>query len=142
MLKKIAIILASIILFVCVMNTTNLFAATSEYRVEFIGEQESSYGYYPFSLYRDSSTYCWMCNDGQSEWPADYIFEFYVPGSYNLDEGRLKITGVNSAGDCYIRGSVAARIYSDDTIRACIGYNWAFICAGFPRLYDVAIWID
>lgn len=133
MLKKMAIVLVGIFVSIFVMGSMNLTAAQS-YKVVQIKEQLNSWGYYPRSIYSDSDCMC-----GQ-DWPHDYIFEFYVPGAYNK-RNDLKITTTNNTSSCYINNYVSARVYSNDVIKACVGYWTAFLCrTTSPSRYDVAIW--
>lgn len=118
-------------------------AVTDTYTVEFIEETTGSGGYYPTSVFRDSSSYGWMCNSGSWEWPADWIIQYYVPNSYsNLSD--LRIRGTNTYASCYITDSTAARVYSDNDIRACFGYWRVWDCTWTtgPTAYESLIWIQ
>lgn len=130
-MKKIAIVLAGIFVLVCALNVKNV-SAEPHHEVVQIKEQLNSWGYYPNSIYRDSSCMC------GSDWPADYVFEFYVPNSY-ANRGKLKITTTNNTSSCYINNYVNARVYTNDIIKACVGY-WSVRFCGKPNRYDVAIW--
>ncbi|MFH1187404.1 MAG: hypothetical protein V1688_00920 [bacterium] len=142
MIKKMVRILAGILFLIFAMNATSLIAATPDYIVVSIPEERpgDGRGYYPKSLYRDSSCMC-----GKDLTGADYIFEFYVPGSFNSvypkKLNKLRITGTNKLADCYIPDKVSARVYKNDTIRACIGYLSVVWCAYVPYRNDVAMWM-
>lgn len=116
---------------------------TNPYTVEQIEETTGSGGYYPSSINRDSSTYDWMCNASVPESPADYVAQFYVPNSYN-NLSRLKIRGTHSFASCYITNPTAARVYSDNYIRACYGYWTVYFCTlgTAPTTYESVIWIQ
>lgn len=96
-------------------------------------------GYQPYSIYRDSASLGWMC--GKHWWEqADYVFEYRVPGAF-ANRARLKIRGLNSAGNCYVKNPTMARIYTDDTIRACVGCLSINLCSLYPKKYDTAVLI-
>lgn len=117
-------------------------AVTGTYKVQFIPERKSDSGYYPITFYRDSSAYGWMCNDGAPEEFADVIAQFHVPGAYS-DLSSLRIYGTSPIGSCIINDPTAARVYSDDDIRACIGYHHVFFCTlGNFTVYssDMKMW--
>jgi len=122
---------------------TMALSATTSHVVEFIEEVSGSGGYYPSSIFRDSSTYGWMCNNGSPEGYPDYIAQFYVPNSY-ANRSRLKIRGVNSFASCYINNPTAARVYTDNSIRACYGYWSVYFCVlgSSPTTYESLIWIQ
>ncbi|MFH1188011.1 MAG: hypothetical protein V1688_04105 [bacterium] len=124
----------AVLLAVGVAFSSSLSAAP-DYIVERIEKESSSRGYYPQSIYRDSSCMC------GKDLVADYIFEFYVPNSFkNLK--NLRITTTNLPAACYlVRGYVDARVYPNDTIRACVGFNLVLGCGIVPYRGDVAIWI-
>lgn len=116
---------------------------TTSYTVEMIEEATGSGGYYPSTIFRDSSSSGWMCNSGKSETPADYVAQFNVPKSYS-NLSRLRIRGTNSFASCYIKNPTAARVYSDNSIRACYGYWEVFFCvlAHKPATYESVIWVQ
>ncbi len=116
---------------------------TDTYVVEFIEETSGSGGYYPYSIFRDAEAYGWMCNGGSSEWPADFIAQYYVPNSYS-NRSSLRIRGTNAYASCYISNSTASRVYSDNDIRACFGYWTIFFCVWpyEPTTYESVIWIE
>lgn len=117
------------------------WAITDTYSVEFIEETSGSGGSYPSSIYRDSSSYGWMCNNGSSENPADYIAQYNVSGAYS-NRSSLRIRGTNSFASCYISDPTASRVYSDDDIRACFGYWTVYFCTlgTGPMTYESVIW--
>lgn len=135
-MKNIARILASIFVLIIATGSMNL-AVAQDYKVVQIKEQLNKWGYYPNRIYRDSDCMC------GPDWFADYVFEFYVPGAYSKISkgGELKITTTNSFSDCYIKGYVSARVYTNDVIKACVGSLSVFLCGRIsPNRYDVAIW--
>lgn len=113
------------------------YAITGTYAVEPI-EKVSSYsvGWSPTSIYRDGSAYGNMCGNDLLK---DYIAEFNgVSGAFN-NRGSLRIMGLNSYGNCYLKDPTMARIYSDNSIRACYGYLTVVWCWG-AQTYDTRIW--
>lgn len=116
---------------------------TSTYAVEFIEETTGSGGYYPTTIFRDSSSSNWMCNSGSPESPADYVAQYYVPNSYS-NRSNLRIRGTNSFASCYIGNPTASRVYSDNDIRACLGYWTVYFCTlgTGPTTYESVIWIQ
>jgi hypothetical protein len=114
------------------------YAITNTYAVEQIEEQSTSgYGWMATSVYRDGTTYGNMCGN---DWPTDYIAEFNgISGGYS-NRSSLRITGLNGIGSCFIPGYVMARVYSDDSIRACIGYWHVFFCSGGILPRDMLVW--
>ncbi len=120
-------------------------AITGTYAVEQIEETSGSGGSYAAAIYRDSATYGWMCGpNGQPENPADYISQHNVSGAY-ANRGALRIRGTNAVASCWVSNPTGARVYSDNDIRTCIGYNSVFACTlggllGGPYTYEVVIW--
>lgn len=107
-------------------------AITGTYAVVFIPESTTG-GNYGSSVFRDSSSSSWMCNNGASESPADYIMQFHLQGAY-YSRNSLKLQGQNVWGSCYLGSTTASRVYSDDDIRSCIGWWTVFACGGTPPL--------
>lgn len=122
--------------------TASAEAITATYSVEFIEEASGSGGSSATAILGDSSTYGWMCNNGSPETPSDYIAQYHVSGSYN-NRSALRVRGTNVFASCYIQSTNAARVYSDDDIRMCIGYWHIFFCgAGSPLASETYIWLQ
>lgn len=111
---------------------------TGTYSVEPIEETSGSGGYQPVAIYVDGPSFDNMCGgDG------DYIAEFdNVSGAYS-NRSSLKIRGTNIFASCYISNPTAARVYSDDDIRACIGYWSVYFCGAVaPLTSEIRVWVN
>lgn len=117
-------------------------AITGTYTVVNIPELWSySAGWSPSSILQDGSAYGNMCGPWY-ETPKDYIAEFaWVPGAYTNMSG-LRIMGLNSQAENYIDGHVAARVYSDSSIRGCIGWWSVFNAGGTLDTGDLRIYFN
>jgi len=115
---------------------------TSEFIGEWIEGGDGTGGVSGF-VYRDSQSSGWMCNDGNRETPADFLVEYRVAGAFQ-NHDRLRVKGTNPFASCYITlgGPSAARVYTDDDVRMCVGFWRAFVCALAPTRWDTAMWVD
>jgi hypothetical protein len=112
-------------------------AVTNVYVVEQIEKVSSqSVGWSPISIYRDGSVYGNMCGNDLIK---DYIAEFQGVSSAYSSPGGLRIMGLNNWGDCYLKNPTGARVYSDNSIRACYGY-WSVIYCGGALTYDTRVY--
>lgn len=114
-------------------------AITGSWFAETIEEDYSYSGSWGGSvIYTDGAAFGNMCgSDG------DYIVEFdSISGAY-ANGSSLEVVGLTSDADCMLgwlgRHYVSARVYSDNDIRACVGYWSAVWCGGAPVSGD--FWI-
>jgi hypothetical protein len=111
-------------------------AITGTYVVERIEEDYDYQGSWGGStVYRDGAAYGHMCGSD-----SDYIVEFdSIYGAYTY-HSNLEMVGLSSRGRCLLgflgRHYTDARVYSDNDIRACIGY-WGAVWCGAPRSGDL-----
>lgn len=113
---------------------------TGTYAVQFVPEASGSSGV-TGGIFRDSGSSDWMCNDKKPETPADYIAEYRLSGA-SANRPKIRVRGKNVWASCYVQSSNASRIYSDDTIRMCVGFWHVFLCgavAPLPR--ETAVWL-
>ena len=115
-------------------------AITGTYKVEQIEEQNSaSAGWSPTYIRTDGSSYGYMCGS-QYEWPKDYIAEFLGVTNAYSSPSTLRVMGLTSYGQCYIPGYLMARVYSDNDIRACVGYVHVWVCGGPMQTTDLRVY--
>lgn len=110
-------------------------AITGTYVVERLEEASYNGSWGGSTVYRDGAAYGNMCgSDG------DYIVEFDSISNAYSNHSNLRIEGLTSRGTCLLgwafRHYSDARIYSDNDIRACIGY-WAGVWCGAPVSGDL-----
>lgn len=115
-------------------------AITGTYAVEAIEETSGSGGVQPVYIYQDNSNLGCMCGSDCN----DYIAEFdQVSGAYS-NRSSLRIRGTNVWASCYLANPTMARIYSDNDIRACIGWWSVFFCGGGgyipPQTSEIRVW--
>lgn len=113
------------------------------YNVEEIEETYTNDGYYPYVIWRDGSSFTGDMCGLWWEYPQDYVLGYYVPNAL-ANKSRLKISGTNWAGRCYIANPTMARVYTNDMIQACVGYWSVYFCTatGVPTTYESRIQIQ
>lgn len=114
---------------------------TGTYYVEPIEETSGSGGVQPVYIYQDNSGLGCMCGGDCN----DYIAEFdQVSGAYS-NRSSLRIRGTNIWANCYLANPTMARVYSDNDIRACIGWWSVFFCGGGgyipPQTSEIRVWL-
>lgn len=80
---------------------------------------------------RDSSSYNWMCNGGAFESPADFVLNVpQVPNAY-AKASSLRVRANNIYAGCGLSAfgnKLSARVYSDNSMRVCVGYWTMYFC--------------
>jgi hypothetical protein len=116
-------------------------AVTGSYVVEWV-EEASGTGGVTGLVFRDSSSSGWMCNGGRPESPADYLVQYNVSSAY-ANRSRLRVRGTNWWASCYIQSSNAARVYTDNDVRMCVGFWSVFFCGAVaPTSGDTRMWLQ
>lgn len=106
---------------------------------EDIEEVTGNGGYMPVLL-RDSLALKGICGANDvPDYPADFIAQVNVPNAY-MNMSKLRVYGTNVWASCAISDPSAARVYSDNDIRMCVGY-WQFMACNWVFPHEIRFWL-
>jgi hypothetical protein len=112
-------------------STTTQVVFSGSYLVEVIEQFNSiQYPVFPALISNDSSSLGWICGYDAGK-PPDKIYEWYYLSNAYVRHSALAYKPKDAFGSCLstLTGSFSARVYSDNSIRMCVGATRYNYCA-------------